>query len=512
MDDGSSKGSPDLTLVDVTIGVLTALEEEYAACRLMFDPEEKGASVQRVATSGHLTCWLCQVDSKHGGAHIVAISMLPDMGNNAAAIAANILLQHCPAIKHLIMCGIAGGTPHPTKASDHVRLGDIVVCSAQGVIQYDRGKKRVAPTSLPGAASDPFAGFELRSPPRAPCPVLLGAVKWLHSDETLLGKTSLRPWDELIDEFVRRREVASGWARPGKNKDKLDDSPDGTGPIINHPTDNERRSRYPRVFRAPIGAANIVLADPAVRNALRDKYNVRAVEMEGFGIADASWVAGVGYLVVRGICDYCNSTKNDIWHKYAALVAAAYTLCVLRYLNPVFTAETTIPMLSHNVRSGIALAARQQLSTEMLSDLSVDSDAKAVVELSPSVATTSATKADATIQTTMATVTDQTRSSNQLPNALEAASQPRLEFTIETLVSEGLSLLKEGRHRELSAVASELERQLGKTTRKGRIVRDGWLLLAKIEVQELFVQRNAGKEVDLQRLNQLRKEADSVVD
>jgi nucleoside phosphorylase len=30
-------------------------------------------------------------------------------------------------------------------------------------------------------------------------------------------------------------------------------------------------------------------------------------------------------LVIRGICDYSDSHKNDQWQKYAAATAAAYT-------------------------------------------------------------------------------------------------------------------------------------------------------------------------------------------
>lgn len=37
----------------------------------------------------------------------------------------------------------------------------------------------------------------------------------------------------------------------------------------------------------------------------------------------------VGYLVVRGICDYCDSHKNDDWQQYAAIVAAAYTRALI---------------------------------------------------------------------------------------------------------------------------------------------------------------------------------------
>ena len=61
------------------------------------------------------------------------------------------------------------------------------------------------------------------------------------------------------------------------------------------------------------------------RDALGRKYGVRAIEMEGAGIADATWNHEAGYLVIRGISDYCDSTKGDDWQKYAAVVAAAHT-------------------------------------------------------------------------------------------------------------------------------------------------------------------------------------------
>lgn len=65
------------------------------------------------------------------------------------------------------------------------------------------------------------------------------------------------------------------------------------------------------------------------RDALRDKFGVRAVEMEGSGIADATWSHEKGYLAIRGICDYCDAHKNDAWQEYAAAVAAGYTRALL---------------------------------------------------------------------------------------------------------------------------------------------------------------------------------------
>ena len=47
-------------------------------------------------------------------------------------------------------------------------------------------------------------------------------------------------------------------------------------------------------------------------NALRNQFHVQAVEMEGSGVADATWELEKSYLVVSDTCDYCNPTKADI--------------------------------------------------------------------------------------------------------------------------------------------------------------------------------------------------------
>jgi nucleoside phosphorylase len=46
--------------------------------------------------------------------------------------------------------------------------------------------------------------------------------------------------------------------------------------------------------------------------------------MEGAGVAEGAWNCGRAYFVVRGIVDYCDSSKGDAWQPYAALCAAAY--------------------------------------------------------------------------------------------------------------------------------------------------------------------------------------------
>jgi hypothetical protein len=103
---------------------------------------------------------------------------------------------------------------------------------------------------------------------------------------------------------------------------------------IRHPKDpwRDQHPTSPRIHLAAIGSANTLLKDAALRDRLRDEHGVRAIEMEGSGTADAAWSARRDYLVIRGICDYCDTHKNDDWQHYAALVAAAYARALIENL------------------------------------------------------------------------------------------------------------------------------------------------------------------------------------
>lgn len=62
---------------------------------------------------------------------------------------------------------------------------------------------------------------------------------------------------------------------------------------------------------------------------VRDDLGVICVEMEAAGLIDS-----FPGLVIRGICDYADSHKNDMWQPYAAAVAAAYAKELLSYIPP----------------------------------------------------------------------------------------------------------------------------------------------------------------------------------
>jgi nucleoside phosphorylase len=302
--------------IDPKIGIITALPVEFAAMKVLLN--QTNSYILNGKGGGHR--YLIGNVSSSNIDDAPVILLLTEMGNNIAATRATQLLSFFSTISSIIMVGIAGGVPNPQKPEDHVRLGDIVVSDHRGVIQYDFGKEKVEEMIF-------------RFSPRPPSPSLLEAVRFLKAGEY----ESQLPWMEYIDLAMSQLRIG----RPSNEKDLLYDSRD-THKLVQHPADSNRFEGQPKIFLGPIASANIVLSNPIKRDYLRDKFGVKAIEMEGSGIADATWNHEVGYLVVKGICDYCDEHKNDDWQEYAAVAAAAYTRALLEIiLYPSAKTEST---------------------------------------------------------------------------------------------------------------------------------------------------------------------------
>jgi nucleoside phosphorylase len=293
------------------VGIITALPKEFAAAKAMLDNPVEYSVEGRGAGREYV---LGEIPAKGGGMHAVAL-VRAGMGNNQAAARATLLLEHFDAIDAILMVGIAAGVPHPTKPEHHVRLGDIVVSDMGGVVKYDFDKETL---DAGGAVH-----IEHRHPPRPPGARLLEAVLDLDAKEL----ENDFPWER----HIARADELRGAGRPIV-VDELRDTADPTT-IIPHPEDASRRPGMPRVFKGPIASADKLLKNPVKRDMLRDRFGVKAIEMEGSGIADATWNFEVGYLVVRGICDFGDGQKGDIWQMYAAIIAAAYARAVLERMR-----------------------------------------------------------------------------------------------------------------------------------------------------------------------------------
>jgi nucleoside phosphorylase len=302
------------SVANYKIGIITALSKETAAIEAVFGSATPLPAAHRNAIAfGSIAC-----PTRGGkGEHKIVLTQSLKMGNNSAAVAAALLLAEFPLIEDILLVGIAGGVPNlhaareKKKCDDHVRKGDIVV--SEQVLQYDMIK-----------LDEDREENRSRSP--QPSARLIAAVNRLEQE------ASREEFD--WEQHISRASLPRSWDRP-----KVDELYDFefhetrgfrvTETKIQHPRQELRRKDAPLVHHGTIGSANILLKNSRVRDAIRSKYKIRAVEMEGSGVADASWAFGVGYLVVRGVCDYCDRKKDNHWQNHAALVAAAYARAVI---------------------------------------------------------------------------------------------------------------------------------------------------------------------------------------
>ncbi len=282
--------------------IVTALPREAAAVESMFDAVSPAPGYQgdpNIYREGSFAM-------PDGTTRHVLLASLPSMGtDNAATVATHAFRTHND-IRFAIMVGIAGGCPNPNNPDDHVRLGDVVVSNDKGVVDYGHVKRTKEGTSY-------------RSSPQRPSASLLGAFNNLISGE-LLGR---RPWQDRITAALANGGLSTRYARPSSDKDVLRGGQGKDTFVIPHPADPDRRADEPKLVGGGVATADILLKDPSLRDEVRDHFNVRAIEMEASGLQTAAWASSRDFIVVRGICDYCDTFKNDVWQHYAALAAAS---------------------------------------------------------------------------------------------------------------------------------------------------------------------------------------------
>jgi len=298
-----SHGGPE-TIWDrakqITVLLVTALAKEAAAVKATFDSREL------VSVSGDSNIYEIGVFESNNSRRLV-LSATCGMGTlNASSLAANAL-RSFPQLQHIIMVGIAGGCPNHDKSDEHVRLGDVVLSGPDGIIEHDFVKETLE-------------GRKIRSSPQRPSAALLNVATHLQAEE-LLGN---RPWESIA--ALSLELLGDDYKRPPTSADVLYKEDQ----IVPHPKDPQRRDGAPRIFSGVIAAADTLLKNAASRDSLRDRFGVRAVEMEASGVQNAAWHQGKDVFVVRGICDYCDAAKNDDWQKYAALIAAAYVRVIVQ--------------------------------------------------------------------------------------------------------------------------------------------------------------------------------------
>jgi nucleoside phosphorylase len=302
---------------DITVAIFCALSYESVAVKYSLD-EEFECRPKTIGPAKYVYSFGLI------GEHKVVIARPHQMGTVGAAQCAATVCQQFPNVKFALMVGIGAGIPCLPKRD--IRLGDIAVSIPRdnhpGVLEYDFGKYEADGTFVRKGSLD--------KPPL----ILIGADGSLEDDE-MMSRSPLR---RILRDIAKQ----PGYARP-KGGDVLfyetfhhvNKGGDCSGCEASSekkvvPRDErDKKPGQPVVHRGLILSGNGVVKNPNDRVRLRrGRDDAICFEMEAAGIMDE-----IRCLVVRGICDYADTHKQDGWHHYAAAAAAAYAKALLRKIH-----------------------------------------------------------------------------------------------------------------------------------------------------------------------------------
>ncbi|PIG85932.1 kinesin light chain [Aspergillus arachidicola] len=281
--------------------------------------------------------------------HFIVIACLPAgvYGKVSAATVVSRMRLTFPRLQFGLMVGIGGGVP---SNSNDIRLGDVVVSKPvakyNGVIQYDYGK------AVQGGQFEPTGA--LNKPPQA----LLTHISRLEAKQMTGGEDDV---SKIVSDVLERNpNMKKKFSPPEQAADFLFHSSYHHGNKEDNceKCDKEqlvkrqvRDDRAPFIHYGLIASGDQVMKDSETRDRLAQRHGILCFEMEAAGLMD-----DLPTLVIRGICDYCDSHKQKDWQGYAALTAAAYAKLLLSVV-PVGPMDVDSPK-SNKARHWVVSLAR----------------------------------------------------------------------------------------------------------------------------------------------------------
>ncbi|AUI66847.1 MULTISPECIES: response regulator [Glaesserella] len=73
----------------------------------------------------------------------------------------------------------------------------------------------------------------------------------------------------------------------------------------------------------PLATGSVVLEDQNIVTSIIDQHrNTLGIEMEAYGVAYASQLLGIDSIIIKSVCDFADTEKNDDYQSYAAYTSA----------------------------------------------------------------------------------------------------------------------------------------------------------------------------------------------
>ncbi|KAL7800883.1 nucleoside phosphorylase domain-containing protein [Trichoderma afarasin] len=331
-----------------TVGLLCRLPSALCAARALLDEEHEPLPSKDGDDNSYFLGKM--------GKHNVVLVFPEPYGMNPVVPAVTSLIRTFPNIRFGLMVGLGGGVPKLPNSDPRqdIRLGDVVVSWATnklgGVIQYDVVK-------VAGTTTNLKIKSRLKTPPR----VLLKAIQRLNLDYRF-GKGKM--WTD-IDQVVNMEvpELEDG-GYPGQEHDQLfkfdyqHSSGENCSSCDVNQTENRgvRKSTRSVVHHGLIASGNQSMRSSVQRDQMRDSWGVSCFEWEAAGLMDT-----FPCIFIRGICNYSDSHRYEIWRPYAAIAAAAYTKDLLRSIHPQEVEAILLPKITEPPTASQANGATQAM-------------------------------------------------------------------------------------------------------------------------------------------------------
>jgi nucleoside phosphorylase len=316
---------------DYAVGWICALPIEVAAARATLDRVHDNLPLDRNPDDNNNYI----LGSLQGHNVVVAYPNSGVYGTTSVADVASQLHASYTSVRFNLMVGIAGGVPN---TREDIRLGDVVVSKSTagwpGVVQFNANGERTDDQFVRGRALD------------QPTPLLLTAMS--KAETATIFDESKMP--QYISEIVQKDPVT--FAHPGPEQDVLFEPNYDHATIeseesgCSHCDPDSIQSRQPREDQNPIVHYGLVASSHhltrhgATQDKFAHKHGILCLETEATGLKNAAQ-----YLVIRGICDYADSHRSELWHAYAAAAAAAYAKEILSFIPAV---SKSIPLATNS--------------------------------------------------------------------------------------------------------------------------------------------------------------------
>lgn len=302
-----------------TVAWICPLYFELASAIAMLDEEHKELEQPKTDPNHYILGRI--------GHHNIVIAGLNEghPGISQATRVLAYLRSTFPLVSRCLLVGIGGG--FPKLPHQDIRLGDVIV--GQEIKFYDEGKAEIGgrfrgtggSVRLSDEMSTALIRLRARHEQAATATNIASLVR-----TKLSGSSGYEHPDTEDDLFLHDYDhayTAGDCRRCDKKR---------TVPRQARPT------QAPQVHYGAIASGSVVIKDGMRRESMYEELDVMCAETEAAGL-----MRSMPTLVIRGVSDYCDSHKNDIFQKHAAANAAAFALEYLGCLKPVRTHESAEP-------------------------------------------------------------------------------------------------------------------------------------------------------------------------